>query len=278
MGRRSPDGRAALAALGLLLAGALPAAAETILDGALTQGGMVRGQTAPGSTVTLDGRPLRIATDGAFVFGFGREAGPAAVLEIVAPDGKRDTRRLAIAPRRFDIQRIDGLPERMVTPSPRDLERIRRENQMVATARQHDFAETWFREAFDWPVTGHISGIYGSQRILNGEARQPHYGIDIAAPTGTPVRAPLPGRVTLAETDQYFTGGTIILDHGHGVSSTFLHMDRVTVAVGDVVPRGGALGTVGATGRVTGPHLDWRLNWFDVRLDPALVVPPMPTK
>ncbi len=256
---------------------ALPALAETKLEGALTQGGLVRGQTTPGSLVTLDGKPVRVAANGQFAFGFGREAGPSATLAIIAPGGQTDIRTLAVAPRQFDIQRITGLPERMVTPKPEDLERIRRDNQMVATARKNDFPETWFAEPFDWPAKGRISGVYGSQRILNGEPRAPHYGIDIAAPVGTPILAPMPGRVTLADTDQYFTGGTVILDHGHGVSSTFLHMQTVTVKVGDVLPRGAPIGTLGATGRVTGPHLDWRINWFDVRLDPALAVPPMPS-
>lgn len=274
MGRRSLEGGAL--ALGLLAA--FPVLAETRLEGALTQGGLVRGQTAPGSLVTLDGKVVRVAANGHFAFGFGREAGPTATLAIVEPGGATDIRTLAIAPRPFDIQRITGLPERMVTPKPEDLERIRRDNLMVSAARKNDFPETWFAEAFDWPARGRITGVYGSQRILNGEPRQPHYGIDIAAPAGTPILAPMPGRVTLADTDQYFTGGTVILDHGHGISSTFLHLQTVTVKLGDVVPRGGAIGTLGATGRATGPHLDWRINWFDVRLDPALVVPPMPAE
>jgi len=278
MGRRSPDMRCAFTVIAALLFCALPARAETKLDGALTQGGLLRGVTTPGSLVTLDGKPVRVASTGHFVFGFGREAGPSATLAIVAPGGETEIRTLSIAPRQFDIQRITGLPERMVTPKPEDLERIRRDNQMVSTARKNDYPETWFAEPFDWPAKGRISGVYGSQRILNGEPRAPHYGIDIAAPTGTPILAPMPGRVTLADTDQYFTGGTVILDHGHGVSSTFLHMQTVTVTVGDVLPRGAPIGTLGATGRATGPHLDWRINWFDVRLDPALVVPPMPTQ
>lgn len=275
MGRRSPDWLRGLAAAVALLLCAGTALAETRLEGALTQGGLVRGQTTPGSLVILDGRPVRVAANGLFAFGFGREAGPTATLAIVEPGGQTEIRTLAIAPRQFDIQRITGLPERMVTPKPEDLERIRRDNQMVATARKNDYPETWFAEPFAWPAKGPISGVYGSQRILNGEPRAPHYGIDIAAPLGTPILAPLPGRVTLADSDQYFTGGTVILDHGHGVSSTFLHMQTVTVKVGDVLARGTPIGTLGATGRATGPHLDWRINWFDIRLDPALVVPPM---
>ena len=276
MGHRSPDRLWGLAAMSAMLLCAPPALAETKLDGVLTQGGLMRGQATPGSLVTLDGKPVRVAATGHFAFGFGREAGPTATLAIVEPGGRTDIRTLAIAPRSFDIQRITGLPERMVTPKPEDLERIRRDSQMVATARKNDYPEIWFAEPFDWPAKGRISGVYGSQRILNGEPRAPHYGIDIAAPVGTPILAPLPGRVTLADTDQYFTGGTVILDHGHGISSTFLHLQTVTVTVGDVLPRGAPIGTLGATGRVTGPHLDWRINWFDVRLDPALVVPPMP--
>ncbi len=163
----------------------------------------------------------------------------------------------------------------MVTPDAKVLKRIRREAKAIGKIRRLDTAETWFADGFVWPVRGPISGVFGSQRILNGEPRCPHYGVDIAAPRGTPVTAPAPGRVALAEADLYFTGGTVMLDHGHGVSSVFSHLDRVSVTVGQVLRRGEALGTVGASGRATGPHLDWRVNWFAERLDPALLVGPM---
>jgi murein DD-endopeptidase MepM/ murein hydrolase activator NlpD len=174
------------------------------------------------------------------------------------------------------VQRIDGLPPRQVTPPQEVLDRIRVENIEIGKARANDTPQAWFAGGFVWPAIGPISGVYGSQRILNGKPRQPHYGVDVAMPTGTPVRAPAPGRVTLAENDLYFTGGTVILDHGHGVTSAFLHMSKVHVQVGDVLGQGDLLGEIGATGRVTGAHLDWRVNWFKVRIDPELVVGPMP--
>lgn len=265
-----------LAALLVLLSTLGSAAAETRLEGHVTQGGLVIGHAAPGATVMLDGRPVRVEPDGLFVIGFHRDAAPTAELLVTGPEGGRERRTLAVVPRSYDIQRIDGLPPRMVTPPPEVLERIRRENAQIAALREVDRPEALFRSGFAWPATGRISGVYGSQRILNGEAKQPHYGVDIAAPVGTPVRAPADGVVVLAEKDLYYTGGTVILDHGHGLSSAFLHMSEVTAQVGDRLRQGDVLGKLGATGRVTGPHLDWRMNWFDARIDPQLLVPPMP--
>lgn len=263
---------ALLAMLGLISA----AAAATTLDGNFTQGGLVIGRTAPGSSVALDGRAVRVAPDGLFVLGFHRDAPPGAELVVTTPDRGVERRSLAIAPRSYDIQRIDGLPPRMVTPPAEVLERIKRENARIAALREVDRPEPMFRSGFAWPATGRISGVYGSQRILNGEAKQPHYGVDIAAPVGTPIKAPADGVVVLAEVDLYYTGGTVILDHGHGLSSAFLHMSSVAVKAGDRLRQGDVLGALGATGRVTGPHLDWRMNWFDARIDPQLLVPPMP--
>lgn len=290
---RWPDLRApagALAAM-LLLAVAPPSAAASpaadapvpgrgagpvVLEGDFEQGGLVFGRTDPGAEIHLDGTPVRVGEDGGFVFGFDRDAGREAVLEITGPDGERVTERLSVAAREWDVQRIDGLPPQQVTPDEAALERIRREAVLINAARAADTAAEDFRGGFIWPVIGRISGIYGSQRILNGEPRQPHLGIDIAAPTGTPVVAAAPGSVTLAEADLFFTGGTVILDHGHGISTVYSHLDAVEVEVGERLEQGERLGTVGATGRVTGPHLDWRVNWFQTRVDPARLVGPMP--
>ncbi len=253
------------------------AAAGTLsLDGALEQGGLVRGVTEPGTRVILDDRPVRVAPDGHFIFGFGRDAPASAALDIVFPDGSREHRDLAVAPRQYDIQRIDGLPPAQVTPDPAMLARIKRENEEVAKARAADSDALFFERALRWPAQGPISGVYGSQRILNGEPRQPHFGVDIAAPAGSPVAAAASGRVTLAEPDLYFTGGTIIIDHGYGLSTTYSHLATVEVKVGQQLAAGERIGTVGATGRVTGPHLDWRVNWYEVRLDPARIAGPIP--
>lgn len=276
--------RGVLAVLGWLVMAALPAlsamaamAAEGFgLAGHFTQGGLVSGRAEPGSRITLDGRPIRQDAEGRFLFGFGREAAATAILEIVSPDGRIDRRELVITPRSFDIQRIDGLPEAMVTPDPATLERIRRENEMIAAVRARDSDEggVWAALAggFLRPAEGPVSGVYGSQRILNGEPRQPHYGLDIAGPRGSPVRAPAAGVVALAEPDLYYTGATILIDHGHGLSSVLMHLDSIAVKPGDRVAAGDVVGTLGASGRATGPHLDWRVNWFEVRLDPALLL------
>ena len=256
---------------------ALPvAAADLKLQGDWTQGGLIRGVAPPGSLVVIDDRAARVSPEGLFVFGFGRNAAATARLQVSFPDGTRQVQTLTIEQRRYRTQRIDGLPRNMVTPSAQELARIRREGAEIAAVRQRDTASTWFADGFRWPLIGVVTGVYGSQRILNGEPRRPHYGIDIAAPTGAPVRAPAAGVVALAEADLFFTGGTVMIDHGHGLTSVYSHLAKVAVRVGDQLVGGDILGTVGATGRVTGPHLDWRVNWFKTRLDPALLAGPMP--
>ena len=251
-------------------------AGELNWQGQLTQGGLLTGRALPGTRLELDGQPVSVGPDGAFVFGFSRDALPQARLVVIFPDGAREERPLRITQRQYDIQRLNGLPPNQVTPPPALLDRIRRENARVGAVRRQDIAQAYFLGGFAWPVTGRISGVYGSQRILNGEPRQPHYGVDIAAPVGTPVRAPADGIVTLAEPDLYYTGATLIIDHGHRLSSTLMHLDRIDVRVGQQVRKGDMVATVGKSGRVTGPHLDWRMNWREARIDPALLVPPMP--
>lgn len=266
-----------LVAIACLVLFATAARAEITFSGAFAQGGIVFGQTEPGTILMLDDLPVRVDGDGAFVFGFHRDAPKTSTLVITRPDGTVEHRTLEIEIREFNVQRIDGLPENMVSPPQELMDRILKDIAEVKAARATDRPDPDFRSGFVWPATGRISGVYGSQRILNGKPRQPHYGIDIAAPTGTPVIAPADGLVTLAATDHYYTGGTLILDHGHSLSSTFIHLDSVAVTVGQQVRQGNVIGTIGATGRATGPHLDWRMNWRDRRLDPAYVVPPMPT-
>jgi len=257
---------------------ASPALADTlVLEGPVEQGGLVHGKTDPGATVTLDGRAVRVADDGSFIFGFGRDAPAAARLDVVFADGSSAHRDLKVAARQYDIQHINGLPAQQVTPDAATLERIKREQVTINAARAVDSSLPFFERAFVWPAVGPISGVYGSQRILNGEPRAPHMGLDIAAPRGSPVLAADAGTVTLAERDLFFTGGTVIIDHGYGLATTYQHMDRIDVAVGQKVAAGQPIGIVGATGRVTGPHLHWALNWYEVRLDPALVMGPMPT-
>ena len=254
-----------------------PESARIRLDGPRTQGGLLQGRVAPGSEVEFEGTPVRVSEDGRFLVGFGRNAAPEAEVVVSSPDGGRERLVIVLASREYRIERIDGLPAAKVAPrDEEELARIEREARRVAEARTLDDPRTDFRSGFRWPVTGRISGVYGSQRILNGEPRQPHYGVDIAAPAGTKVHSPADGLVTLAEPDLFLSGGTLIVDHGHGLSSAFLHLSRILAKRGERVRQGDPVAEVGATGRATGPHLDWRVNLFDRRLDPALLVGPMP--
>ncbi len=254
-----------------------PATAIAIeLEGSLTQGGFAIGQAAPGSTVSLDGRPVRVAEDGTFIIGFGRRAANKAKLKILNVDGRAQTKMLSIKSRRYRISRIDGLPSRKVTPKPEDLKRIRAESALIKKIRRRDTAEAYFRSQFMWPAQGRISGVYGSQRILNGKPRRPHMGVDIAGPKGTPVMAMTDGVVTMVHQNMFFTGKTLMIDHGHGLQSVYAHLNAIAVAEGQAVKKGDVIGQIGATGRTTAPHLHWGVSWFATRLDPALIVGPMP--
>ncbi|SHJ98797.1 Peptidase family M23 [Roseomonas rosea] len=261
--------RATLALPALLLA---RSAAALVLPERIAQGALVTGRADPGSRVAFEGRNLRVSPDGLFVFGLGRDAGPQATLTVTVPNGAREERRIAIAPREWDIQRLEGLPPRMVTPDAEALARIRAEQERLNAARRTDTATPHFAEGFEWPARGRISGVYGSQRILNGQPRAPHLGLDVAVPVGTPLVAAASGRVTLAE-DLYFTGNTMLIEHGHGVTTLYAHMSRLDLREGDPVSRGQVIGASGATGRVTGPHLHLGLFWLATSLDPRPVLP-----
>lgn len=246
------------------------------LPAEFTQGALVMGAVEPGAEVVLDGKSLRVDEgSGRFVFGIHRDRTKPFSLQVNYSDGHRETMSLPVRARDYDIERIDGLPPRKVSPNTNDLERIRREARLISAARARDSEIPQFEAGFGWPVTGRISGRYGNQRVLNGEPRRPHLGIDIAAPRGTPVLASAPGAVVLSESDLFYTGGTVVIDHGHGLTTIYSHLERVDVEDGQQIVAGVQVGTVGSTGRSTGPHLDWRINWFDVRLDPELIAGPM---
>lgn len=242
------------------------------LSGPMMQGGMIVGRTAPGTEVVLDGEMVQVNRDGVFVFGFGRDAAATSDLQVKLPWGESYAETLTVAPQSYAVERIEGLPPAMVTPPPEVTERINRENGWIGKVRARNTDAAWFLDGFSMPAEGRLSGFYGSQRILNGEPRRPHFGLDVAAAVGTAVVAPAPGVVALAEDDLYYTGGTVMLDHGMGITSVYSHMSSIDVMTGEKVERGDKIGEVGATGRVTGPHLDWRVNWFAVRLDPRLLV------
>jgi murein DD-endopeptidase MepM/ murein hydrolase activator NlpD len=266
-----------VAALLLVLAVPVsPRAGTLALNGPLTQGALIFGQTDPGTRITLEGKDVQVTADGRFIIGFGRDAEAQATLEAIYANGTRETRELEIRRRSYPEQRIEGLLSKLVTPPEEVLDRIRKEQAMVGERKRRNTPVAYFESGFDWPLVGRISGVYGSRRILNGKPRRPHFGVDIAAPTGTPVKAPADGIVALAHPGMYFSGQTLMLDHGYGLTSAFLHLSAIEVEEGQKVKRGETIARVGASGRVTGAHLDWRINWFSLRLDPQTAVPPMP--
>ena len=245
------------------------------------QGALVIGRAAPGTTVATQGRTLRLSPDGRFVFGIPRDAQGEVVVDVRSPGAGMAQRRIRILPRDFPVERIVGAPPATVQPPPELAARIAREQAAVEAARTRDDARDDYAAGFAWPVAGRISGRFGNRRVYvladgTDVAGAPHSGMDIAAPAGTPVRAPAAGIVSFAAPGLYLTGGTVLVDHGHGVSSNFLHLSRIDVAVGQRVAQGDVIGAVGATGRATGPHLHWGMNWFGVRVDPLLVLQATP--
>lgn len=262
-----------LAAIGLSVLSTSASAGECArVVGELTQGAWLRIETEDAAEVSWNGAPLALIGGRLSWVGLGRDEALAHQLEVRFNTGASCSQSVVISPREYAISIINGVPQRTVTPPKEDAERIRKERDKVAQAKQQQYeCATCIQEllsATQMPLLGRISGVYGSQRVYNGVAGNPHYGLDIARPTGTPVRAPVSGLVVLAEDDLYYSGGTVILHHGYGVTSSFLHLSAVHVKVGDFIAQGDLLGDVGATGRATGPHLDWRMNFGAVRVDP----------
>lgn len=242
------------------------------LEGVLEQGALLVGHVEPDERVFLDGQAIKIGKDGIFVIGFDRDAGSESVLVVVDGSGTSQESKLRIKRRHYNIQRIEGIAKKIMSPNATNVKRARAESALVRKARAISLDRLDFAGPFIWPLTGPITGVYGSQRVYNGEPKRPHYGVDVAAPIGTPVTTPAPGQVTLAHQDMFYSGGTLIIDHGHGVSSTLMHLSKVLVNVGDEVSPGDIVAEVGAGGRATGAHLDWRMNWKNSRIDPQLLV------
>ena len=241
-------------------------------NGKFIQGHFIIGKTDPNSKVKIDKKKIRVSKDGYFAFGLARDRKYDVVITI-EKNGVKEKITKKIQKRKYNIQRIDGLEEKMVTPPEEVYERIKKDNKLIAKARAVDTSLDYFKDKFIIPVDDAIiTGVYGSQRILNGKPKWPHYGLDFALKEGSPVKAMINGTVTLAEPDLYYTGGTLIFDHGHGISTLYMHLNEIFVKKGQKVKQGEVIGTVGATGRATGAHLDVRLNWFGVRLDPATVL------
>ena len=245
---------------------------KVFLEGNFIQGGLVKGKIDSNISVRFKERLLRKTSKGFFVIGFGRDHPKIANLSIKI-NQNWISKTLNIKKRIYKTQMINGLEKKMVTPPKSFYDRIIRENKAIKNIRNLDSDIDFIFQEFNWPAKGIISGVFGSQRILNGKPKRPHYGIDIAAKKGTSVFAPIESIVRMAEKDLYYTGGTIMLDHGHGVTSVYSHLSLINVNVGDKVKKGQKIGEIGSTGRSTGPHLDWRINWFLERLDPALLVP-----
>jgi len=239
--------------------------------GKFLQGHFIIGITDPTAKIIIDKKNVKVSNDGYFVFGIDRDRKfDLTVTKII--DGKKEKIIKKVLKRKYNIQRIDGLEESKVTPPESVYKRIKEENNRIGEARAINSDLIFFKDQFIMPVEGIISGVYGSQRILNGKPKWPHYGIDIAAKQGTMIKSSGSGVVTMAEDDLYYTGGTIIMDHGHGISTIYSHLETVLVSVGDIINQGDIIGTVGSTGRSTGPHLDFRINWFQTRLDPMSVL------
>ena len=241
-------------------------------NGKFIQGHFIIGKTDPNSQIIIDKKKIKVSKDGYFAFGLDRERKYDVVIQIKSNGESRKIIK-KVQKRKYNIQRIDGLEEKKVTPPEEVYERIKKENKLIAEAREINSDLDFFKDKFILPLKDAIiTGVYGSQRILNGKPRWPHYGIDFAGDLGAPIKAMVDGVVTLAELDLYFTGATLIFDHGHGISTLYMHLDEVFVKKGDIVKQGDVIGTVGSSGRSTGPHLDVRLNWFGTRLDPATVL------
>ncbi len=239
--------------------------------GKFIQGHYIVGVTDPSSKIIIDKKNVKVSENGYFVFGIDRDRKFDLTITKIN-NGKKEKIIKKVLKRKYNIQRIDGLEESKVTPPESVYKRIKKENNKIGEARAINSDLTFFKNQFIMPVEGIISGVYGSQRILNGKPRWPHYGIDIAAKKGTMIKSSGSGVVTMAEDDLYYTGGTIIMDHGHGISTIYSHLETVLVSVGDKINKGDLIGTVGSTGRSTGPHLDFRVNWFQTRLDPMSIL------
>lgn len=251
--------------------------AQVNLQGKLEQGALMRGHVPAGTQVALNGEAIKVTSDGNFAFGFDRDGELSQQLTLIYPSGLTEVKPLTLTKREYDIQSVKGISSKIMKPDPVAQQRAAKDSAQVKAARASFSNQTAFMQEFIWPLTGRISGVYGSQRIYNDVPGNPHFGVDVAAKTGTVVVAPADGVISLSVPDMFYSGGTMVIDHGYGVSSSFLHLSKLYVKTGEVVKQGQAVAEVGSTGRANGPHLDWRVNWYQMRLDPTTIVPPMAT-
>lgn len=269
---------AVLAASVPALAGAVSLSDGVSIRGQWKQGAMLIGHAPHGTQVTFDSQTLKLTPYGTFVIGFDRDEKSPAVIRFTVPGHAPQTWQHAVAKGHWKIQRINGLNKNKVSPPATTLARIHREAGEIHAVREKQSDGIGFTQHFIWPVVGRISSVFGSQRVLNGEPRQPHYGVDIAVPTGTPVKAPAAGVVSLINHDMYFTGGTLMIDHGHGVQSVFAHLSKITAKLGQHVEQGEVVARTGASGRATGPNLHWGVSWFGSRVNAAALAGAMPKR
>jgi murein DD-endopeptidase MepM/ murein hydrolase activator NlpD len=251
---------------------------DVTLGGKLEQGGLIVGAAPPGASIVVGARTIPASADGTFLVGIDRDAPAEMTIDIVGPSGARETRTVAIAPRTWKIEKVDGVPQNLVTPDPATAARIAEDSKILREVRARLELQPFYKTGFIRPATGRISGVFGSQRILNGEPRAFHAGLDIAAPTGTPVKAAADGVVSLAHPDMVLSGQTVMINHGYGLQTSYIHMSRIDVTDGQQVKQGDVIGAIGATGRVTGPHLHFSVLWFDTRLDPETIFETMPAR
>lgn len=242
------------------------------ISGEIKQGGLIVGKTDANNTVSLNNKPLIVSEGGDYVFGFSRDEQNSFTLVVTEPDGSQASKILTPEKREYKIQRIEGIKKSIMQPNPKAVARSRQDSKQIKAARKISSNLTNFSTGFIPPIKGTVTGVYGSQRVFNGVPKRPHFGLDYAGKIGDPVKAPASGKVLLWVPDMFYSGGTMIIDHGQGVSSTFLHLSHSFVKTGDLVEQGQIVASVGNSGRTTGPHLDWRINWFDVKIDPAYVL------
>ena len=242
------------------------------------QGALIVGKTAPENKVMLNGKAIKVSAKGDYALGFSRDEKNNSELVIISPNGQREKTTLTPLKREYNIQKVEGIAKKIMNPNKKANIRAGEDNKKISAARKVDSDLTAFAQGFVAPIDGIITGVYGSQRYYNGVPKRPHYGLDYAGKKGDPVKSPADGIILMYVPDMFYSGGTMIIDHGHGVSSTFLHLSDSYVKVGDKVNKGQLVAAVGSSGRTTGPHLDWRINWFNMKLDPALVLKLKPLK
>lgn len=268
----------ALFIIGLSTLPVISAQAEIQLSGEIKQGGLVVGKTDAHNQVTLNDKVLPVSKHGDYVFAFSRDDKTKYTLTVISPTGKIETKIFTPSKRDYKISRVEGISKKIMNPNKKANIRAGEDRMAMVKVRKISSDLTDFSQGFIAPRSSRITGVYGSQRFYNGIAKNPHFGVDYAGQIGAPVKAPASGTVLLWVPDMFYSGGTLVIDHGHGITSNFLHLSASMVKTGDKVKQGDVIAKVGNSGRVTGPHLDWRMNWHKVRFDPQLAMKVNPIK